>query len=57
MAALSEDLTPREIAERSGVDYVAVQRRMAELERMGLAEPTGDTRNGCRVWRRAKAAA
>lgn len=52
MAALTEPSTPRELSERSGIDYVAVQRRMVELQRLGLAVPTDERRDGCRVWRR-----
>ena len=45
-----------EIAFRTGLDHVAVARRMPELRRIGLAEPTGKyalTPTGCRarMWR------
>lgn len=52
-------LTPKQIAHRSGIDYVAVQRRMTELRarRMvrvllsGEGEPL--VLDGCRVWEAA----
>lgn len=53
LAAMTEPVTPREIAERTGMDYVAVQRRMKEIQTLGLAELTGEQRDGCRVWRLA----
>lgn len=45
-----------EIAARTGLDHVAVARRLSEMERAGIAEPTTETRPGptgrqCRVWR------
>lgn len=44
-----------DIAERTGLDSVAVARRMAELEALKTARPTGLTKAGptgrqCRVW-------
>ena len=50
------DLTPEQIADRCGLDSVQVCRRMAELERLGLAWPTSETRKTrsgrmARVWR------
>lgn len=50
------DLTPEQIGDRCGLGSVQVCRRMAELERLGKAEPTGErrrNRNGspARVWR------
>jgi len=53
MAAIVEPMTPREIAAKSGIDYVAVQRRLIELRRMGRIVETGVKRDGCREWRRA----
>lgn len=52
MAALDEPGTPHEIAARAGLDYWAVQRRMKELLELGLAKPTTEKRDGCRVWGR-----
>jgi len=58
MAVLTEPLTIKEIAARcSGddIDHVAVARRMPELKALGLAQPTDEKRDGCRVWRRKAA--
>ena len=54
MAVLTEPMTIKEIAQRCGLDHVAVARRMTELQRppLRLAVPTDDRRDGCRVWRR-----
>lgn len=54
MAALDRPGTIYEIAARSGLDHVAVARRMIELQRkpFELAEPTDEKRDGCRVWKR-----
>ena len=43
--------TPRAIAEYTGIDYVAVQRRGAEMERKGLIVRGPDKRHGQLVWR------
>jgi hypothetical protein len=51
-AALATPGNIYEIAKRSGLDHVAVARRLPELMKMGLAEPTEERREGCRVWRR-----
>ena len=52
-AALATPGTIKELAERTGLDHVAVARRMPELQRMGLAQPmTDERRGGCRVWQR-----
>ena len=53
MAALDAPGTIKELAERCGLDHVAVARRMKECERLGLAAPSADRRDGCRVWVRA----
>lgn len=50
------DGTIYELAGRTGIDHVAIARRMSELEERQVAEPTGQTRLGpkgrpCRVWR------
>lgn len=42
------ELTPKEIAGITGIDYIEVQRRMSETE--GIA-PTKGRRDGCRIWR------
>ena len=47
------DGTAKEIAQRSGLDYVAVNRRMNELQQAGRVALTGDERDGCREWRLA----
>jgi len=44
-----------ELAARTGLDHVAVARRLPELEERGVARPTDATRKGptgraCRVW-------
>jgi len=31
--------------------HTGAQRRLVELQRAGLARPTGERREGCRVWR------
>ena len=51
-----EGLTATEIGERCRLSMVQVARRMKELERLGLAEPTKETRltgsgRPARVWR------
>lgn len=48
--------TIHDLAARTGIDAVAVARRMSELQRSGAAVPTNDTRPSpsgppCRVWR------
>jgi predicted ArsR family transcriptional regulator len=48
--------TIHELAERTGLDHVAVARRMSELETLRTVETTGETRPGpsgrhCREWR------
>jgi hypothetical protein len=51
-AALRERaLTYREIAKVTRLEPVAVGRRLADMERRRLIEPTGEVRGGCRVWR------
>ncbi|MEB3198434.1 MAG: hypothetical protein VKP62_14635, partial [Candidatus Sericytochromatia bacterium] len=50
------DLTYREIDQRLNW-HTGAQRRLPELERLGLARPTGDERDGCRVWTAMEAAA
>ncbi len=52
MAALEKPGNIYELAARSGISHVAVARRMIELQRMGLADPTDEKREGCRVWAR-----
>ncbi|MEB3196134.1 MAG: hypothetical protein VKP62_02925, partial [Candidatus Sericytochromatia bacterium] len=49
------DLTYREIDQRLNW-HTGAQRRLPELERLGLARPTGDERDGCRVWTAMEAA-
>jgi predicted ArsR family transcriptional regulator len=46
-----------EIAARTDLSHIAVARRLPELERLGRAQPTDETRLGssgrmCRVWER-----
>lgn len=52
------DGTIYEIATATGLTHVQVARRMPELDEMGQAAPTDETRlspsgRGCRVWARA----
>ena len=44
-------LTVKQIAERTGLTQYAASKRLPELERLGLAEPTGEVIDGCRQWR------
>ena len=51
-----KDGTFYEIAERSGLEPASVWRRLNEMEKGGLIQPTGGERRGptgrmCRVWR------
>jgi hypothetical protein len=39
-------MTAREVADHTGIDYIAVQRRISEC---GLVK-TGERRDGCMVW-------
>lgn len=44
-----------ELADRTGLDHVAVARRMSELEALHVARPSGEKRlsptgRSCRVW-------
>lgn len=50
--ALQAPGTIYELGERCGLNHVAVARRLPEMLKAGLAEPTEDKRDGCRVWRR-----
>jgi predicted transcriptional regulator len=43
--------TPRELADITGMDYVAIQRRGAEMERAGLITRGPEVRDGQQVWR------
>lgn len=43
-------LTVKEIADRTDLSQYAVSKRMVELERLAIIAPTGDERDGCRVW-------
>ncbi len=43
--------TPREIAAKLQMDYHAVQRRGAEMERKGLITRGNDVRDNQKVWR------
>jgi hypothetical protein len=52
-AALEHPGTIKELAMRTGMDHVAIARRMKELQNAQRAVPTDDLRDGCRVWRRA----
>jgi predicted ArsR family transcriptional regulator len=47
--------TIHEIAARTGLDHVAIARRLPELEQLRVARPTAETRpspkgRACRVW-------
>ena len=51
MAALRErPMTVKEIADATGLTQYAASKRLPELQRLGLAGPTGEEREGCRVW-------
>lgn len=52
LAVFDRPGTIYDLAERCGLDRVAIARRLPELERQGLVEPTNERRDGCRVWRR-----
>ena len=45
--------TIKEIAARTGLDHVAVARRMSELRQAGKVVTTLEERAGCREWRLA----
>lgn len=51
LAVLERPGTIYDLAERCGLDRVAIARRLPELARDGLVEPTVARRDGCRVWR------
>ena len=44
-------LIPRHIAYYTGMDYTAIQRRGAEMERKGLITRGPDVRDGMKIWR------
>lgn len=44
--------TAKELAQRTGLDYVAVARRMNEIQQAGRVVLTGEVRDGCREWAR-----
>lgn len=46
---LKDGQEPHEIAQMTGLDYHAVQRRVSELARAGQIIAEGE-RNSCRVW-------
>ena len=51
MAALRDrPMTVKEIADATGLTQYAASKRLPELQRLGLAGPTGEEREGCRVW-------
>lgn len=54
--ALATPGTIKQLAQRIGIDHVAVARRMKALERAQLAEPMDEKIDGCRVWRRKASA-
>ena len=47
-------MTPREIAKWLDMDYVAIQRRGAEMERRGLIERGPEIKDGQKVWKAIK---
>lgn len=46
-------LTPREVSERTGLEYHAVQRRGLEMETAKLITRVPDECDGMRIWRAA----
>jgi predicted ArsR family transcriptional regulator len=57
LASLWRPMTIYELAKLTGLTHVQVARRMPELEQMGKARATGETRTGdsgreCRLWER-----
>ncbi len=53
MAVLRDEPgTIYDLAARCGLDHVEVARRMSECKRLGLAVPTNEKRDGCRIWRK-----
>lgn len=52
LEALERPGTIKDLAARTGLDHVAIARRMGELERSRKAAPTTEVRDGCRVWAR-----
>jgi hypothetical protein len=52
MAALREHPgTVYSLESRIGLDAHRIGKRLIELQRLGLAEPTGEVIDGCRQWR------
>ncbi len=45
------NLTAQDIAEKSGLTVVQVDRRLVEMQRAGVIETTGSARDGFRCWR------
>lgn len=56
MARLTRPMTAYDLAEATGLTQVQICRRLPELEEMRLAHPTGEMRNGSRLWMRGPAA-
>jgi len=52
MGALWRPMTGREIGKLAGMTMEQASRRLPELEQRGEVRPTGEERDGCRVWAR-----
>ena len=50
MGALWRPMSAREIAKCTGMTMEQVCRRLPELQQRGEVAPTGEERDGCRVW-------
>ena len=52
LGVMHRPMTGREIAKLTGLSMEQVCRRLPELEQRGEVRPTGEERDGCRVWAR-----
>ncbi len=51
LASMNQPATADRIATASGLTVVQVDRRLPEMQRDGVAEPTGEDIGGFRCWR------
>lgn len=51
LATMNQPATADRIASASGLTVVQVDRRLPEMQRDGVAEPTGEDVGGFRCWR------